>query len=206
MNLKDSVVFITGANRGLGLAFAKAALAAFPTIDLDDVRGKKYRSPENAPKYINSRTSVHAEVVTDLNDTVSAVFVQFSYVGDDWIFFDKATIAAGDFRATPTFERPVRDNGGGKVWEHTRLLIDPDPNPALWAALPGRLIPAVTAEKMTGPKVIVRFEGSEYYKDYELKAWEKDSIKAALVLARKAPGRDDAIAALDAPEAVTSGP
>ena len=28
MNLKDSVVFITGANRGLGLAFAKAALAA----------------------------------------------------------------------------------------------------------------------------------------------------------------------------------
>ena len=27
MNLKDSVVFITGANRGLGLAFAKAALA-----------------------------------------------------------------------------------------------------------------------------------------------------------------------------------
>lgn len=28
MNLQDSVVFITGANRGLGLAFAKAALAA----------------------------------------------------------------------------------------------------------------------------------------------------------------------------------
>ena len=28
MKIKDSVVFITGANRGLGLAFAKAALAA----------------------------------------------------------------------------------------------------------------------------------------------------------------------------------
>jgi NAD(P)-dependent dehydrogenase (short-subunit alcohol dehydrogenase family) len=28
MNIKDSVVFITGANRGLGLAFAQAALAA----------------------------------------------------------------------------------------------------------------------------------------------------------------------------------
>jgi len=28
MNVKDSVVFITGANRGLGLAFARAALAA----------------------------------------------------------------------------------------------------------------------------------------------------------------------------------
>jgi NAD(P)-dependent dehydrogenase (short-subunit alcohol dehydrogenase family) len=28
MNLKDSVVFITGANRGLGLQLAKAALAA----------------------------------------------------------------------------------------------------------------------------------------------------------------------------------
>ena len=28
MNLQNSVVFITGANRGLGLAFAQAALAA----------------------------------------------------------------------------------------------------------------------------------------------------------------------------------
>ena len=28
MKIKDSVVFITGANRGLGLAYARAALAA----------------------------------------------------------------------------------------------------------------------------------------------------------------------------------
>ena len=55
------------------------------------------------------------------------------------------------------------------------------------------------AEKMADPgKVTIRLEGRQHYDDYELKAWEKASIKAALVLTKPVPTRDEAAAVLAA--------
>ena len=173
---------------------AKAeALKAFPTVEVDEVKGKKHRSPKAAPKFINTRTSVHAEVVTDMADNVKAVLVQWGYVADDWLFFKEATIATGDFRATVTFDDPTTDNGGGEIWEYANLVLSDVSDPKMF--LPGFMLPTVTAQKMTeSAKVTIRFEGREYYKDYEMKPWEKESIKAGLVLVKKAPTREDALA------------
>lgn len=170
-------------------AAAKAeALKAFPTVKVDEVRGKKYRSPKAAPKFVNSRTAIHAEVVTDMADKVSTVLMQWGYVADSWLFFDRATVAVGDFRGTVVFGDTVRDNGSGEIWEYANLIF-----PARELYLPGRSIDPVVLEKMTDPgKVTIRFEGTKHYDDYELKGWEKASIKAGLVLAKSVPTRDDA--------------
>ena len=181
------------------LAVKAEALREFPTVTVDEVKRWKSRSPKAAPKFINTRTSVHAEVVTDMADNVTAVLVQWGYVADDWLFFEEAIIATGDFRATVTFNNPRRDNGSGKIWEYANLVLKEVSDPALF--FPGLTLPAVTAEKMTAPaKVTIRFEGREFYKDYEMKPWEKDSIKAGLVLAKEPPTREDALAALSIPE------
>lgn len=181
---------------------AKAeAMKTFPRVEVDEVKGKKFLSPKAAPKFINTRTSVHAEVVTDMTDKVKAVLVQWGYVADDWLFFKEATIATGDFRATVTFDDPTTDNGSGEIWEYANLVLSDVSDPKLF--LPGFMLPTVTAAKMTEPaKVTIRFEGREFYKDYEMKPWEKESIKAALVLVKKAPTREDALAIVSAPPAV----
>lgn len=164
------------------------AIKAFPKIDTDEVGGRKYRKPKAAPKFVNSRTSIHAEVVTDMADKVSTVLMQWGYVADSWLFFDRATVAVGDFRSKITFDDTVRDNGSGEIWEYANLIF-----PARGLYLPGRSIDPVVLEKMTDPgKVTIRFEGTKHYDDYELKGWEKASIKAGLVLAKSVPTRDDA--------------
>jgi len=172
---------------------AKAeALKAFPTVRVDEVRGKKYCSPKATPKFVNSRTSIHAVVVTDMADKVSTVLMQWGYVADNWLFFDRATVAAGDFRGTVVFSDTVRDNGSGEIWEYANLIF-----PARGLYLPGMSIDLAVAEKMTDPgKVTIRFEGTKHYDDYELKGWEKASIKAGLVLVKPVPTREDAAATL----------
>lgn len=181
-------------------AAAKAeAFKGFPTVDVDEVGGRKYREPKAAPKFINSRTTVHAMVVTDMADAVKLVTIRWAYVADDWLFFDHATIAVGDFRSQVTFDDTRRDNGGGEIWEFANLLI-----PSGDIVLPGMAIDRAVVAKMTDPgKVTIRLEGREHYDDYELKAWEKASIQAALVLSKDAPTREDALAVLAArpPEA-----
>lgn len=180
-------------------AAAKAeAFKVFPTVEVDDVAGRKTRRAKAAPKFINSRTTVHAILVTDMADVVQLVAIRWVYVSDSWLFFDEATVAVGDFRSKVTFDNPRRDNGSGEIWEYATLLIEDS------ILIPGLSIGREAAEKMTDPgKVTIRLEGREHYDDYELKAWEKASIKAALVLAKPVPTRADAAAVLAArpPEA-----
>lgn len=180
-------------------AAAKAeAFKAFPTVEVDDVAGRKTRRAKAAPKFVNSRTTVHAMLVTDMADVVKLVAIRWVYVSDSWLFFDEATVAVGDFRSKVTFDNPRRDNGSGEIWEYATLLIEDS------ILIPGLSIGREAADKMTDPgKVTIRLEGREHYDDYELKAWEKASIKAALVLAKRAPTREDALAVLSArpPEA-----
>ena len=181
-------------------AAAKAeAFKLFPTVDVDEVGERKYREPKAAPKFINTRSSVHAMVVTDMADVVKLVTIRWGYVADSWLFFDRATIAVGDFRSQVTFDDTRRDNGGGEIWEFANLLI-----PSGDIVLPGMAIDRAVVAKMTDPgKVTIRFEGTKHYDDYELKPWEKASIKAALVLSKSVPTRDEAAAVLAArpPEA-----
>ena len=90
------------------------------------------------------------------------------------------------------FSNTVRDNGSGEIWEYANLIF-----PARGLYLPGMSIDLAVAEKMTDPgKVTIRFEGTKHYDDYELKGWEKASIKAGLVMVKPVPTRDDAAAAI----------
>ena len=180
-------------------AAAKAeAFKAFPTVEVDEVAGRKTRRAKAAPKFVNSRTTVHAKLVTDMADVVKLVALRWVYVSDSWLFFDHATVAVGDFRARVTFDDPRRDNGSGEIWEHATLIM------GSIIPIDGMSIGRDVAEKMADPgKVTIRLEGRQHYDDYELKAWEKASIKAALVLTKPVPTRDEAAAVLAArpPEA-----
>lgn len=92
----------------------------------------------------------------------------------------RATIAVADLRSKVTFDTPRRDNGLGEIWKFATLFVQNSCVP-----LPGMSIDPAAAEKMADPgKVTIRLAGREHNADYQMKPWERASIKAGLVLAK----------------------
>jgi hypothetical protein len=178
-------------------AAAKAeAFKAFPTVEVDEVERRKTWEPKG---YTFGPTSIHTSVKTDMSDKVQRVIMNWEYRANDWLFFKRATVAVGEFRADVTFVQPSTHVGYGNISEWALLFV-----PDVGEALTRYNIDRATAEKMADPgKVTVRLSGTKGYKDYIMKPWEKASIKAGLVLAKRDPTREDALAVLSArpPEA-----
>ena len=93
----------------------------------------------------------------------------FNYTGDDWVFFDRVTVAADEERFNKSFNYfdMVRDNGGGDVWEYIDLdAYDSDI----------KMLQAIANSKET----IIRFEGDDYWYDLTVKDSDKAAIREAL--------------------------
>jgi NAD(P)-dependent dehydrogenase (short-subunit alcohol dehydrogenase family) len=148
MQIKDSVAFVTGANRGLGLAFARALLA----------RGarKVYAGVRNPAAFKEEGITPIALDVTDAASVQAAV----AATGDTTLLVNNAGIArvmnttldpalidqareifetnyVGLVRATQGFAPVIKANGGGAV---VNVLSD-----ATWLARP--LLAAYAASK-----------------------------------------------------------
>ena len=93
----------------------------------------------------------------------------FNYTGDDWVFFDRVTVAADEERFNKSFNYfdMVRDKGGGDVWEYIDLdVYDSDI----------KMLQAIANSKET----IIRFEGDDYWYDLTVKDSDKAAIREAL--------------------------
>lgn len=93
----------------------------------------------------------------------------FNYTGDDWVFFDRVTVAADEERFNKSFSAfdMVRDNGGGDVWEYIDLdVYDSDI----------KMLQAIANSAET----IIRFEGDDYWHDLTVKDSDKAAIREAL--------------------------
>ncbi|ARC79604.1 hypothetical protein AXW93_12340 [Pseudomonas aeruginosa] len=92
--------------------------------------------------------------------------LKFQYYDDDWLFVRGLTIKADDKVFTLPGVEFKRDNGSGSIWE--------------WSDEPVSdfaMLDAVLAAK----KVIIRFEGQQYYSDFVLPNAQKVAMKEVLL-------------------------
>jgi hypothetical protein len=139
------------------------ALAGF-TKEYDEVRHITFYLPRNvAMKGIGTFFGLYLAVE---DDGGSSLHAKFQYGGDDWLFIEGMTISVdGTTLPEITFPRGAvqRDNGGGSVWEwHDEAIEGAELKPFM----------AMAASK----KVIIRFQGQQYYKDHVLTDAEKKEI------------------------------
>ncbi len=181
---KDEVKAVLEASRADYDSKMKALLKGW-SCELDKVNQVAHCRPDSAPKYINSRTTVHAKVSLSPAGVLQGAYLQLNYAGDDWIFWESVKIRAGEELVTwDAFPRPERDHQGGNVGEWTTLRLDgPD----------GRRLSEVVARP---GDVIVRFTGQRY-SDHTVKRWERESIQTALeMLSLTSMSEADAVAAV----------
>lgn len=119
--------------------------------EIDEIKGITWISHRNAPILANYITLYFG---TSKNSVANyPLRMKINYYGDDWLFVRSVTVKADDKvyeLGRLDFER---DNGSGSVWE--------------WVDLPVKDFDLVN-HLMTAKRVIVRFEGNQYYKDFTL--------------------------------------
>lgn len=96
---------------------------------------------------------------------------RWMYHGDDWLFIDRLMVKID---ALPPVDAKFghfsveRDNGGGNVWEWKDEAIEHEAHLQLFRRI------------ADAKKVVLRFEGRQYYKDRTLTAGERQAIKRVL--------------------------
>lgn len=93
----------------------------------------------------------------------------FNYTYDSWVFFEKIIInvdGENHYKFFNYFD-VVRDNAWGDVWEYVDLEVGEDDI---------ALLQAIADSKST----LIRFEGDEYYWDFEVKSSDKTGIRQIL--------------------------
>lgn len=144
-------------------------------LDEDKVRHLKFYYPKawrfnSSGSWIaDTRCFILPYIGMDDNGNIW-IRVVYNYTDDDWVFFQKITVAADDERYYRSFKYfdIVRDNDGGQVWEY----IDTD------GASDVTMLWAIVNSKET----IVRFEGDDYSHDFTVRESDKQAIKEALLV------------------------
>jgi NAD(P)-dependent dehydrogenase (short-subunit alcohol dehydrogenase family) len=140
MKIKDSVVFITGANRGLGLAFAKAALAAGARKVYGAARdAKSITLPGMTPVALDVTQPAQVEAAVRACGDVTLLINNAGISrGSSFLGAPDAMAAAraeletnffGPWAVTQAFAPVLAANGGGAVLNALSVLS--------WATFPG---------------------------------------------------------------------
>lgn len=100
--------------------------------------------------------------------------LKFQYYDDDWLFVESVIIKADDKTFDLGSKDFERDNSGGSVWEwNDEPLKD------------RKMLEAV----LTAKKVIVRFNGKQYYKDFVLPEPQKQAMKDIILAWQRYGGK-----------------
>lgn len=134
---------------------------------VDEMTSSVLQTHPALPRFINTRTSI----VPYFNGSESAPYfrVRFAYVADDWLFVESIHIKT-DTRTYDLFPEQYgrnsieRDNGGGGIWE--------------WWDVPGDEHFPMLVDIGNSAKVMVRFEGRQYIRDWTMPAADRRAIKA----------------------------
>jgi len=109
---------------------------------------------------------VHIVGVVDITSGDPAVLMEFSYVGDDWLFIDEVIINLDGevVRFTPDYvDTEVLNNGN--VWEWGYVILGQEHREFV--------------DKLVGDNVMVRLTGPEGRYDYALTKFEAATVRIA---------------------------
>lgn len=92
-----------------------------------------------------------------------------NYTSNDWVFFEKVTIAADDerFYIYCDYFDVVRDNDWNDIWEYLDVAV-------------GDYEMEILNAIADSSKTVVRFEGDNYYDDFTVTAADKQAIREML--------------------------
>jgi len=211
MNIKDSVVFITGANRGLGLQLAKAALAAGAKKVYGAARDpKSVTLPGVIPVQLDVTNHDEIAAVTREYNDVSVLINNAGIVRAGGILADNSleqaraeleTNVIGPMLLSKGFAPTLKANGGGAIVNILSVLAWYSQGPtntysmsksAAWALTNGLRIELAAQ----GTQVVGAHMG---YMDTDMTAgYEIDKIKpeavAAQIFAALADGKEEVLA------------
>lgn len=138
--------------------------------DEDEFKELVFYKHKNAPKYTNTRSSFSA-YIGQKEGVLPWVRMDIVYVAKDWLFIKNIQIKADEemFKITPDHGQMKRDNSGGKIWEWLdKLATTEDLNMLNTIA--------------NAQKVAIRFNGDQYYDDFNMSETDKKSLKDVLGL------------------------
>lgn len=152
------------AARAAKQAEIKNALAGFSKKH-DEVQGVTfYFAPGVRMNSTNTYFGLYLAVPDDSD--VAGLRWKFQYGGDDWLFVESLILNV-DGKSMPAMTFPYgaidRDNGSGDVWEWHDESVESSSVPLF-------------LQLALAKKVIVRFEGKQYYKDHILTTTEKTGM------------------------------
>ena len=94
--------------------------------------------------------------------------VRFRYYGQNWLFVDRITVVADDFRWESTRSDFQRDHSSGTVWEWRSFSLSDSE------------VRAMIDQVVHADQAIVRFYGTQYYRDLNVTERMQEDIAALL--------------------------
>lgn len=123
-----------------------------------EITGLPYKNRQKS--YLTIRIIVN-------NDGSYKPLIKAHYYADDWLFVNRYSIVADDYRWDSKKLSFKRDHSSGKIWEwNTEYLTDSHA--------------AMLRNVATAKSSIIRFRGSKYYDDYIIKEPQKEELKTLL--------------------------
>lgn len=126
------------------------------------------------PYLLSSQTLPTAsELVEDPNTLSLAMFIRYSYVGDEWLFVESLNIKTPDKKYDHygmSFSDWERDNEAGDVWEWYNEYVSVEDDLSKYE------------DMASASSVLIRFNGEQYYDDHSLSANELAALKQIVTI------------------------
>lgn len=138
------------------------------TKDVDEVTGITFYQHKTSVKYLNQNDFYAYIAVADDSDPWLRLKIQ--YAADDWLFVQSVVVKADDETFTISekeYGEFKTDHSGGRIWEWLDRKVNGSEL---------EMLKAISKAK----KVIVRFNGRDYYKDKVLSARQLTAVKDVL--------------------------
>lgn len=136
--------------------------------DVDEVSGITFYQHKTSTKYINTNDFYTYIAISEGSDPWLRLKIQ--YAADDWLFIESVIVKVDDETFTLTekeYGEFKTDHSAGKIWE----WLDREVNGSEL-----EMLKAIADAK----KVIVRYNGRDYYKDKTLSAKQITAVKEVL--------------------------
>jgi hypothetical protein len=150
------------------MSYRELILASLNRTD-DAFKGAIIYRHKDAPYLVSSRTALHCYII-QVGEGEPRLRMTLQYVANDWLFVQKYSVKAdGDVIPlhSAEFFDVERDNSGGRIWEWVDEPVDETRLKHL-------------ANIASAKKSIIRFEGKQYYRDFEIPDYDRESLTLML--------------------------
>lgn len=134
-------------------------------VDVDDFDGKIVVSGSG---YNNKSSYISVKIIFSKDGKVTP-FIVTHYDADDWLFVEKYSVSADDFRWNSKELDFKRDHSSGRIWEWNNSYVN------------GEYL-TVLNKISSAKKAIIRFHGGKYYDDYVLTKVQKKELTSLVEL------------------------